>query len=117
MQLLLSFIVLLTLTATNVATAHMCFDNPAVWGLESQGASLENPLNWQNGNSWLHHGAKKDTNAVLELTPGSSPKLPIVCGEAVGKSARAGDICKNNRGEYITIYLPPCSISSIQTAI
>ena len=106
MKLQLPITVLFTLTVANVVTAHMCFDNPAVWGLISQGSSLENPLNRKNGNSWLHHGAKKDTNVVLELIPGSSPKFPIVCGEAIGKSARAGDLCKNKRGGYITIYLP-----------
>lgn len=113
MILPLSIIVSFTLTAADVATAHMCFDNSAVWGLKSQGASLENPLNWQNSNSWLHHGAKKDTNTVLELIPSSSPKLSIVCGEALGKSAHAESICKNKRGKCITLYLLPYRVLGI----
>ncbi|RPB21900.1 hypothetical protein L211DRAFT_409728 [Terfezia boudieri ATCC MYA-4762] len=92
MQLTISLSTLL-LTLPGLTSAHMMLDHPSVWGRKSQGSNLETPLNRKSGKNWPHHGAKKDTSEVLELKAGQDEKLPIVCGEALGKPNPA-KVCK-----------------------
>lgn len=107
MQLLTLSLTTLLSTLPLLTTAHMLLDNGAVWGRNSQGSSLENPLNRQSGGNWLHHGASKDTDKFMQLTPGQPKVLPIVCGEAMRKNKQAGDLCKAKSGMHSPLPPPP----------
>ena len=97
MQFTINLVTLL-LSLPLLTSAHMIIEHPSVWGRKSQGSSLENPLNRGTGKNWPHHGATKDTSEVMELKAGQDKKLPIVCGEALGKADQAAKLCTVKAG-------------------
>lgn len=104
----LSFTTATALVLTNLPiliNAHMMFAHNSVWGFKSVGGGLETPLNRQSGGNWLHHGQRKDNDNFLELTPGGSKSLDIVCGEAAKNPGQASSKCKTRAGECLFFFV------------
>ncbi|KAJ3004471.1 hypothetical protein HKX48_001202 [Thoreauomyces humboldtii] len=83
---------LLATLGAQAVSAHMMLGIPEVWG-PSDKSDLENPLT-QDTQNWFCHGQSQSLGSgTLDITPGGTLSIPIVCGAAQSKPGNAQQIC------------------------
>jgi len=80
-------------------TSHLIFSNPSVWDGGKPLYELENPMTPDTINWFCKGNPRKDNAVILELLPGTTLNVPIICGEApIGSNKeQATQFCDNDR--------------------
>ena len=84
-----------------VVSAHLIFSDPSVWDNGHPLYVLERPMTPDTPvENWFCKGnPRKEDASILELVPGSTVSVPIICGEApIGSNKeQATQYCDNDR--------------------
>lgn len=82
-------------------SSHLIFSNPSVWDNNEPLYELERPMTPDTSEiNWFCKGhPRKDNAVILELVPGTTLNVPIICGEApIGSNQeQATQFCNNDR--------------------
>lgn len=85
---------------TCLVKAHVIFSDISVWDGGDPLFKLEEPMTPDTPeNNWFCKGNPRKNTTPLELVPGSTLKIPIICGEAPlgSNKQQATQFCNNDR--------------------
>ena len=80
--------------------SHLIFSNPSVWDNNDPLYELERPMTPDTSEiNWFCKGHPRKNDFILELVPGTTLNVPIICGEAPlgSNKEQATQFCDNDR--------------------